>query len=79
MRPAERSRAEGSSNYQHNRNPFVDHPEWIEAVYGAVFKLTANSTSTTLTITDAGGQRTATVSLTPAPRYYRLKLTTRPG
>ena len=20
--------------YQHNRNPFVDHPEWVDAVYG---------------------------------------------
>ncbi len=39
--PAERTRSEGVFAYQHNRNPFVDHPEWVEAVYGEVFKLTA--------------------------------------
>ena len=48
--PAERTRAESAFGYQHNRNPFVDHPEWVEAVYGAVFKLTASYTSTTLTL-----------------------------
>ncbi|MFE9684086.1 endonuclease I family protein [Streptomyces sp. NPDC006285] len=21
------------SNYQHNRNPFIDHPEWVEAIW----------------------------------------------
>ncbi len=39
--PAERTRAEGVFGYQHNRNPFVDHADWVEAVYGDVFKLTA--------------------------------------
>ncbi|NUR42326.1 MAG: ribonuclease, partial [Streptomyces sp.] len=19
--------------YQHNRNPFIDHPEWVEAIW----------------------------------------------
>ena len=106
--PAERTRADKATTYQHNRNPFVDHSEWVEAVYGAVFKLTATYSSTTLTlawpaivpadlgfievstdlttwtaatltIVDNGSQHTATVPLTPAPRYYRLKLTTRAG
>lgn len=22
------------TNYQHNRNPFVDHPEWVQAIWG---------------------------------------------
>jgi endonuclease I len=22
------------SDYQHNRNPFIDHPEWVEAIWG---------------------------------------------
>ena len=106
--PAERTRAEGVYSFQDNRNPFIDHPEWVEAVYGEVFKLAASYTSTTLTlswpaivpadlgfievstdlvtwtkatltIVDASGRHTATVALTPAPRYYRLKLTTRAG
>ena len=106
--PAERTRAEGAFGYQHNRNPFVDRPEWVEAVYGEVFKLTAVAngttltlswpaivpadlgfievsadlvtwTAATLTIVDVGGRHTATVPLTPARRYYRLKLTTRAG
>jgi endonuclease I len=22
------------ANYQHNRNPFIDHPEWVQAIWG---------------------------------------------
>jgi endonuclease I len=22
------------SSYQHNRNPFVDHPEWVTSIFG---------------------------------------------
>lgn len=22
------------TNYQHNRNPFIDHPEWVQAIWG---------------------------------------------
>jgi endonuclease I len=27
------------TSYQRNRNPFVDRPEWVEKIYGDVFKL----------------------------------------
>ena len=37
--PAERTRAEGAYQYQGNRNPFVDHPGYVERVYGDVFQL----------------------------------------
>lgn len=36
---AERTRQEGTYGYQGNRNPFVDHPEWVERIYGDVFTL----------------------------------------
>ena len=106
--PAERTRAEGAFNYQGNRNPFVDRPAWVEAIYGEVFKLIAIPSGNTLTlswpavvpagmgfietstdlvhwqsvaltIVDVAGKHTASVPLSPAPRYYRLKLSTRPG
>ena len=33
---AERGRNDAIyTNYQHNRNPFIDHPEWVEAIWGA--------------------------------------------
>ena len=73
--PAERTRAEGAFGYQHNRNPFVDHPEWVEAVYGEVFKLTATFTASTVTLSwpsllpaDMGFIETSTdlVAWTPA-------------
>ena len=104
----ERTRAERAFGYQHNRNPFIDHPEWVEAIYGEFFKLTAAAngtmltlswpaivpgdlgfievstdlitwTASALTIVDVSGKHTASVPLTPTPRYYRLKLTARAG
>lgn len=30
----ERNRHEVIYSYQHNRNPFVDHPEWVDAIWG---------------------------------------------
>lgn len=36
---AERARAEIAYEYQDNRNPFVDHPDYVERVYGEVFQL----------------------------------------
>ena len=30
---AEAARSEGTCGYQHNRNPFVDHPEWAECIF----------------------------------------------
>jgi endonuclease I len=48
--PAERTRAEGVFGYQHNRNPFIDRAEWVEAIYGEVFKLTATFTTTAVTL-----------------------------
>ncbi len=37
--PAERARQERTYAYQGNRNPFIDRPEWVEKVYGAVLDL----------------------------------------
>ena len=31
---AERERHEGAFGYQGNRNPFIDHPEWINEIWG---------------------------------------------
>ncbi|WNB18203.1 endonuclease [Marivirga arenosa] len=30
----ERARHEGAFGYQGNRNPFIDHPEWVNAIWG---------------------------------------------
>lgn len=48
---AERTRGELVYGFQHNRNPFIDHPEFVEAVFGEVFKLrlTVNGGAATLT------------------------------
>ncbi|MBU2886053.1 endonuclease [Gilvimarinus agarilyticus] len=31
----EQERHEGAYGYQENRNPFVDHPEWVAAIFGS--------------------------------------------
>ena len=36
------------SNYQGNRNPFIDHPEWVEAIYGPTLQLLASPVSGTI-------------------------------
>ena len=33
-------------NYQHNRNPFIDYPEWVDYIWGTVTNGTYNSTPT---------------------------------
>lgn len=32
---AERERHEGAFGYQGNRNPFIDHPEWVNEIWGS--------------------------------------------
>lgn len=32
---AERERHEGAFGYQENRNPFIDHPEWVASIWGS--------------------------------------------
>ena len=34
--PAERRRNDVVYSYQRNRNPFVDHPEWVRVIFGGV-------------------------------------------
>lgn len=38
---AEQQRHEGVYGYQNNRNPFVDHPEWVDAVFLPVLQVQA--------------------------------------
>ena len=46
---AERARNESVySRYQGNRNPFIDRPGWVEAIYGPVFELKISPSGTGL-------------------------------
>ncbi|MBN2894021.1 MAG: endonuclease [Bacteroidales bacterium] len=31
------------TNYQHNRNPYIDHPEWVTAIWGPVLGVNENN------------------------------------
>jgi endonuclease I len=35
--------------YQHNRNPFIDHPEWVNAVFRPTLSITRSGTNVVLT------------------------------
>ena len=47
---AERERSERAYGYQGNRNPFVDRPEFVEKVYGAVLDLKVTKESSTMMV-----------------------------
>jgi endonuclease I len=48
---AERTRNDAVYGYQHNRNPFIDHPEWVEAIFGDFFKLTLSLSGSNVVLT----------------------------
>jgi endonuclease I len=48
---AERTRNDSVYTFQHNRNPFIDHPEWVEAIYGDFFKLALSVSGTNIVLT----------------------------
>jgi len=47
----ERQRSDAAYTRQGNRSPFVDRPEWVEAIYGPVFTLTASVSQGNVTFT----------------------------
>ncbi len=47
---AERLRNDRVYSFQHNRNPFIDHPEWVEALYGPVFQIQIGFTGGSQTV-----------------------------
>lgn len=52
--PAEIKRNDNAYLYQNNRNPFIDHPEWVNAVWGTqVIDTEAPSTPTALMVNSA--------------------------
>lgn len=57
---AEIDRNEGIYDYQGNRNPFVNHPEWVTAIYGSA----TNPQVATPTISPASGSFVNSVEIT---------------
>ncbi len=47
----ERNRNEVVYSYQGNRNPFIDHPEWVNQIWGSDTSLTTIPTETTAQLT----------------------------
>src|SRR4029434_10587822 len=41
------------TDYQHNRNPFIDHPEWVSSIWGGgPTQIVAQAITTDSTVTD---------------------------
>ncbi len=58
------------TNIQHNRNPYIDHPEWVSAVWGgttvAVTGITVNSAGNATTISTPQGTLQMSAVIAPA-------------
>lgn len=73
------------SSYQHNRNPFIDHPEYAQLIWGSSTPITFTSTpitsatvgvTYTYNITATGGNGTPlTISATQKPAWLTLTAT----
>ncbi len=75
--PAEIVRNNASYTFQQNRNPFIDHPEWVQQIWGTqVADNEAPSTPTNLAVvstTSAGANLTWTASTDDiAVTYYKI-------
>ena len=55
------------SDYQHNRNPFIDHPEWVTSIFGNGVGLGPACGSTSGSDYVAGGGTTTNTAPTTAP------------
>jgi len=72
-------------NYQHNRNPFIDHPEYVQLIWGSSTPITFTSTPVTsatvgvtytYNVTATGGNGTPlTISATQKPAWLALTAT----
>lgn len=60
--PAEIKRNNASYDYQKNRNPFIDHPEWVQQIWGT--QVVDNEAPTTPTNLTAPTVSTASATLT---------------
>lgn len=72
----ERNKNDAAVQYQHNRNPYVDHPEWVNSIWGGTYA-ELNPTSITLRASSdflyVGN--TMTVNVDVAPRGANGKVT----
>lgn len=75
--PAEIKRNNNTYIYQNNRNPYIDHPEWVQAVWGTqIIDTEAPSTPTNLLV-NSTSTATANLSWTAstdniAVSYYKV-------
>jgi len=72
---AEIARNNGVFAFQANRNPFIDHPEWIESIWGAITVPTPVATAATA-VDDHGF--TANWEATAGATSYRIDISTSP-